>query len=119
MWGAFYSYYIYGFQDMIFCKDNIIDEEEIEGLGLEIFTEDIVRLYAGDIVYGIQIKPGIEVKDAEIKLVENSIKKLQKKYNMGKLKKGYFVGIKGYYKIIHKLYDLNENYSENDDKKED
>lgn len=108
MYGCVDGYYVYGFKDEQFCRDLVIDSDEIIDLGLEIFAEDVVRLHMGDIIYGITLDIGAEATEEEKQFIQKIVDSLKQKYKMGPIEIGYFIGLKGDFDMEHSEYEENE-----------
>lgn len=85
---------VYGFIDVEEGSDEILDKEQVEKLGLRVYTNGVYEGSKGLIknwpVYGIIIKPGFKVKKTIETKIEEAIKKLTKRYSIEKqnIKKG-------------------------------
>ncbi|KAI3647286.1 hypothetical protein MP228_007507 [Amoeboaphelidium protococcarum] len=95
MYLHFTPHYIFGFKVANGCRDMMFDSEEIEMLGLYSYADEVVRGYACDFLYGIDLESIGEPAPAKvIKEVEHAQSVLSKKYGV-ELKTGYFVGLSG------------------------
>ncbi|KAI3629656.1 hypothetical protein MIR68_011091 [Amoeboaphelidium protococcarum] len=81
----------------------MFDQEEIEMLGLDSYASEVIRGYACEFLYGVDLNAvvGQPAPAKVIERVERAQSVLSKKYGL-ELETGYFVGLSGdieYYDI--------------------
>lgn len=110
MHGEYDPAYIYGFIDCDYGGDFIFYDEDLQEYGVELFADSLVRLNMRGAIYGISIPFTKKATIEQKKQIKDVIEKLKLKYDgVGKIKIGYFLGIKGYdWEIPHKKYKLKD-----------
>jgi hypothetical protein len=95
---------IYGFIDTEHSRDKIIPEYVLKQDVISAFALDIVRGYAGEVIYGIEVGLDDSISSEDKIRLENIIHKYSGRYSVQFHPPGYFLAISGDYSICHTVY---------------